>query len=53
MHLRYKAFYQGHPEVNWHICYTYKYSYPQNPENVQPHSSNSIKNATPFWSVQS
>jgi len=28
-------------------------SYPQKSENVRPHSSNSIENATPLWSIQS
>ena len=29
-----------------------KFSYPKNPENLRPHSSNSTKNVTPLMSVQ-
>ena len=53
MHLPYKAFQLGHPEMNWNIIpllnpYIPELSDPWNPENVQPHSSNnSYKTATP------
>ena len=37
MHLPYKLFELGHPQI---------------PENVRPHSSNYIENATPLYSIQ-
>ena len=61
MHPPYKAFYQGHPEMNWHIFFTScsknphglkslitRISLPLNPENLRPHSTSSNENATPL-----
>ena len=51
MHLTYKAFQLGRPEINIFLSlnpYLPEFSDPPLPKNVRSHSSNAIENATPL-----